>query len=180
MNDPRLPAVRIVPQDADTLEQRARKLASAVDDEARKDAQSIPLVTFRLGVLRCAIGASVVERAVARIGAPVPIATVAGGERAITFVDERPVPVADLAGTVAGAPRKAHRLAGTAALLVATRDGPVAVSVDGPLELAEERLAETVPADDGGEEGAIRLAGRLADGTSVLSAEWLVRWAAGE
>ncbi len=182
MNDPRLPPVRVIPQDADTLEQRARELARpAVDEGAESDARLTPLVTFRLGGLRCAIGASVVERALARIGAPVPVSNLGGGERAIAFVDERPVPVVDLAGTVAGAPRPVGRLAGSAAFIVATRAGPVAVAVDGPLELAEERLAETALADEGATaEGAVRIAGRLADGTTVLSAEWLVHWGAGE
>ena len=182
MNDPRLPAVRIVAVDAEALEERARALAApAADGEAPADARAVPFVTFGLGAVRCAIGASVVERAVARISALVSVPVAGGGERAIAFVDERPVPVADLAGMAAGAPRPADRLAGSAALLVATRDGTVAVSVDGPLELAEERMAATALADDGeAREGSIRLAGRLADGTSVLSAEWLVRWANGE
>lgn len=172
---------RIRVEDAGTLEARARALAGAGrDGEADvRSAGALSFVRFRAGGLDCALEARVVERALARLPVAVPVAvsTSPGGERAFAFVDERPLPVADLSGTVAGAVRPAAHLAGSAALIVATSHGPVAVAVDGPLELSEERLAGTTSAGAWGAGGGVRLCGRLADGSSVISADWMVDWA---
>lgn len=178
MNDPRLAPARIHVEGVETLEERARALADpGAARGAEPQASVAALVRFRLGRLDCALDAGAVDRALARLPSAVAVATSFGGERALVFVDERPVLVADLSGTVAGTPRAAAQLAGSAVLLVTTPNGPVAVAVDGPLELSEERLTATVPQAAGASGDGPRLSGRLADGTSVISAEWLVGWA---
>jgi chemotaxis signal transduction protein len=169
-----LPVPAIVAGDTEALEHRARLLAAG--DTAEDDAAGLlRLVTFRLGGMACAVETGPIERAVV-LSAPIPVPLADGSERPVAFVDERPLPVVDLAGTSAGAPRRAAELAGVPALVVATAAGSVAVAVEGPLELAEDRLAAAVasgaPRDDG-----LRLAGRLAGGAALVDPAWLVAFA---
>lgn len=176
----RLPVPAIVVGDTEVLERRARDLAAG--DSAAEDGAAglLRLVTFRLRGTPCAVQTDPVERAVV-LAAPMAVPLADGSERAVAFVEERPVPVMDLAGTAAASPRAAAELAGAPALVVATDGGPVAVAVEGPLELAEDRLAASAPASTpiataaGGDE--IRLAGRLAGGAALLDAAWLRAWA---
>lgn len=170
-----LPVPRVVPDDVDVLERRARELAAGGAERGFATADLRTLVTFRLGERACAVDAAVVERVV-RITAPFPVPLAGGAERAVTFVDERPIPVADLAGAVAGTPRRAPDLAGAPALVVATEAGRVAAVVEGPLELAEDRLAEVAVGGSAAEED-LRLAGRLAGGAALVDEAWLVAWA---
>jgi hypothetical protein len=100
-----------------------------------------------------------------------------GGDRTVAFVEEQPLPVADLSGAAAGAERSAAALAGGPALVLQTGAGPVAVAVEGPLDLREERLAGAVAEIQESALPGLRLAGRLGDGTSVLDAAWLQAWA---
>lgn len=175
MSAVRTAPARLLPSDLERLEERARRLATGQLDEIQ-DEGTTRLVLFRLLGLPCALDATPVERAVARLLGPVGVPTAEGRDRTVAFVEEQPLPVADLAGTLAGRERLASELAGLPALVLATRDGPVAVAVDGPLDLREERLAGAATEQWGGANG-MRLAGRLADGTSVLDAGWLVEWA---
>jgi len=169
-----LPVPRIVPGDADVLERRARALASGDPADEGAAAGALHLVAFRLRGKACAVDAAVVSRAVVLAG-PIPIPLADGSERPVAFVEERPMPVADLAGSAGGAPRRAAELAGAPALVLETPEGPVAVAVEGPLELAEDRLAAAAPPSDAG--GEPRVAGRLAGGAALLDAPWLVGWA---
>ena len=170
----RLPVPRLVPGDTDVLERRARELAAGLSSEDAGEAGLLSLVAFRVRGRACAVDAAVVERAVA-LAAPFPVPAGDGSERAVVFVDERPLPVADLAGWAAGAPRRALALAGAPALVVAAPGGSVAVAVDGPLELAEDRLAGTVASAADGDE--LRLAGTLGSGASLVDGAWLAAWA---
>jgi hypothetical protein len=165
----------LLPTDLERLEQRARELATGQLETVHDDAAT-RLVLFRLMGLPCALDATPVERAVARLLGPVGVPTAGGRDRTVAFVEEQPLPVADLSGTLAGRERLPSELAGLPALVVATRDGPVAVAVEGPLDLREERLAGTAAEQWSGAAG-MRLAGRLADGTSVLDTGWLLEWA---
>jgi len=175
--NPPLAPPRLVPGDLDLLERRARELASG-ETGGGEEAGNDRLVAFRLGGSPCAVDAGAVERAIPRIPSVLPVPTADGSERAITWVDERPVPVADLAGAAAGAERAAPLLSGLPAVVLGTPHGPVAVAVDGPLELREDRLAGAASAAGEEEPGfRPRLSGRLADGTSVLDAGWMVAWA---
>jgi len=170
----RLPVPRIVQGDAEVLERRARELASGSAARGEDAVGLVRLVAFRLRGQRCAVDSAVVARAVV-LAAPHAIPNADGSERPVAFVEERPVPVADLAGVVAGGTRAAAALAGAPALLVETADGPVAVAVEGPLELAEDRIgAAAAP----GAEEVPRLAGRLAGGADLVDAPWLAAWAA--
>lgn len=169
---PRVP--RLVPHDVAALERRARVLAAERPGED-EGAALLRVVTFRLRGRACAVDAGAVLRAVARLPATVPIPIAHGGTRAAAFVDERPVPVADLAGAVADAPRAPEALEGAPALLVAGAQGPLAVVVEGPLELAEEPLVAAAEDTDG---DRLRLAGQLAGGAVLVDAEWLAGWAA--
>jgi hypothetical protein len=168
-----LPVPELIPREPELLERRARELASGsqtLDPERSLDRH----VAFQLFGLPCAVEAGVVERAVARLSRPLPVPLQDGGERLVTFVEERPVPVVDLVGFAAGEPREAAALESNPALLVSTAGGPVAVAVEGPLELLEDHLAFAAEGLDG---GAIRAAGRLSGGTLALDPAWLQEWA---
>jgi hypothetical protein len=52
--------------------------------------------------------------------------------------------------------------------------GPVAVAVDGPLDLLDDHLVAVAAA---GETGEVRTAGVLGGGATALDARWLVSWA---
>jgi hypothetical protein len=170
----RLPVPRIVPGDADVLERRARELAAGGSSAEGEAAGLVRVVAFRLRGRPCAVDGGVVARAVV-LTAPMAIPMADGTERPVAFVEERPVPVADLSAAAGGRTRSAASLAGTPALVVDTDEGPVAVAVEGPLELGEDRLA--AGAAPGGDE-VPRLAGRLAGGADLVDASWLAAWAA--
>lgn len=170
----RLPVPRIVVRDEEALERRALELASGEAQDAAT-AGLLRLVTFRLRGRACALETSSVERAIV-LSAPFAVPIADGTERPVAFVEERPMPIADLAGAAAGAPRPARGLAGSPAVVVETAAGPVAVAVDGPLELAEDRLVGAVGRE--GPSGAeLRLAGVLSGGAALVDAPWLVAWA---
>jgi chemotaxis signal transduction protein len=173
MSAPVLSVPRLVLRDTARLERRAFELAAG---GARTEEEALlQIVTFRLGGARCAVAAEVVERAVARLAAAIPVPLANGAERCVTFVDERPLPLVDLSGHAAGAPRAARQLVGQPALVVATAAGAVAVVVDGPLELAEETLAGVAAGEPSN--GAIQIAGRLTGGAALVDPAWLAGWA---
>jgi hypothetical protein len=174
----RLAPPRVVAGDLAVLESRARALARG-DGPAEEAEVADRLVAFRLGGRPCAVSAGSVERAVSRLAAAIAVPIADGTERPVTWVEERPLAVADLAGAIAGAVRDASALAGGPAIVIATPDGGVAVAVEGPLELREDPLVAVAAAgeEDGGSLRP-RVAGRLADGTSVIDPMWLVGWAA--
>ena len=176
MSRARITPARLVPQDLALLERRARALAAG-GETAGEGSAGGRLVLFRLQGLPCALDATPVERAVSRLAGATAVPTAAGADRIVAFVEERPLPVADLAGAAEGRERSAEALCGAPALVLATAAGPVAVAVDGPLDLCEERLSGTALEVQQGGAAGIRLAGRLADGTSVLDAAWLTGWA---
>jgi len=172
----RLRPARLVPRDLAQLELRARLLAAGEAGAEETDGNA-RLVLFRIRGLPCALDAAPLARAVARLDGATPVPMADGRERTVAWVDEQPIPVADLAGAASGGERPAALLAGGPALVLTTPGGPVAVAVEGPLDLREERLSGAVAT---GQESAIpglRLAGRLGDGTSVLDAAWLLAWA---
>jgi hypothetical protein len=173
----RLTPPRLVPRDLEILERRARELVSG-DGQADDRAGAERLVLFRVLGLPCAVPAAPVERALSRLLGATPVPTADGRDRIVAFVEEQPLPVADLAGAASGAERPAAELSGAPALVLTTPEGPVAVAVEGPLDLREDRLAGAAQAADERAAAGLRLAGRLADGTSVLDAAWLLAWAA--
>jgi len=170
-----LPVPRIVPGDVDVLERRAREIAGGGAAEDAATAGLLRLVSFRLRGRPCAVDASIVERALV-IAAPFPVPLSDGSERSVAFVEERPIPVADLAGAATGTERRAVELAGAPALVVGTVAGSVAIAVEGPLELAEDRLAASA---DGAvaSERDVKVAGRLAGGAALVDGAWLLAWA---
>lgn len=171
MTDARAPRLQL--EDVAVLEQRAAALARP-DDAGEGAGSLVRLVAFTLGGRPCAVEADRVERVVSRLATPVPVPLAAGGERTVAFVEERAVPVVDLAGHARGAPRGGGALSGRPALVVATEAGPVAVVVDGPLDLLEDRLAAVAAGQD---DAAVRVAGRLASGAELLDGGWLAAWA---
>jgi hypothetical protein len=178
MSHERLRTVRLFPRDLEVLERRARELAAG-EEAALGDGQegASRLVLFRLRGMACALDAGPVSRAVARLDGAAPVPMAEGGDRTVAFVEEQPLPVVDLAGAAAGAERGAAAIAGGPALVLETAAGPVAVAVEGPLDLCEERLSGAVAERLESGLPGLRLAGRLADGTSVLDAAWLLGWA---
>lgn len=173
----RLAAVAIPALDVPILERRARELAAREAEAAPQD--QVQAVAFALCSLPCAVASSAVSRAVLRLGRVVAVPLAGGGERLVAMVDEEPIPVGDLAGALAGRPRPPETLAGSPALVLPLASGPVAVAVDGPLDLVEARLQQ-VPANQAGaaSDEAPRLAGRLEGGGSLLEVDWLRGWAA--
>ncbi len=172
----KVPAVRVRPADVPLLERRARALASG-KAEIVEETERLRLVAFRLDGRPCAVEARAVERAVSRLGRLVAVPLAAGGERLVAYVDEMPVPVADLAGCV-GPSRPPEVLARAPAVVLPVPSGRVAVAVEGPLDLLEEVVAER--STSGGPEDspdAPRLVARLAGGASLLDADWLGGWA---
>lgn len=176
MRTGRLPPARIVPRDLEVLERRARALAAAGGPEGERFDGS-RLVLFRVLGLPCSVDAAPVVRAVSRLAGATPVPTSTGRDRTVAFVEEQPVPVADLVGAASGVERSAAELSGGPALVVTTASGPVAVAVEGPLDLREERLAAVPIEPLAGGAAGLRLAGRLGDGTSVVDAAWLLAWA---
>ncbi len=169
---------RLVPSATDVLEQRARALAAGGAGEvAEGAARPLRLVAFRLGGRSCAVEMTSLDRVVLRLARPLAVPLATGGERLVTFVEERPVPVADLAGLVAGAVRGTGALAGAPALVVSTPTGAVAVAVEGPLELAEGALAGAAAAEASGDGALLRVAGVLKDGAALVDRAWLAAWA---
>lgn len=177
MSRERIAPARLVPSDLEQLERRARALAAGEVEEV-DGGGATRLVLFRIQGLPCAVDAGPVARAVSRLLGATPVPTADGRDRTVAFVEEQPLPVADLAGAASGAERPAAELSGAPALVFTTADGPVAVSVEGPLDLREERLAGVVAQGQESRVAGLRLAGTLADGTSVLDAGWLLAWAA--
>jgi hypothetical protein len=163
----------LVLRDQEILERRAQELATGAVAEELSRAQD-RLVSFTLRGAACAVDAGVLERAVARLARPLPVPRETGSDRLVAFVDERPVPVVDLAAFVAGQPRELAVLEGQPALLVSTSAGPVAVAVEGPLELVEDHVAFAAA---GGDPSPIRAAGRLSSGILALDPAWLQEWA---
>lgn len=172
----KVPAVRVRPSDIPLLERRARALASG-RAEMVEEVCRLRLVAFRLDGRPCAVEAQAVERAVSRLGRVVAVPLASRGERLVAFVEELPLPIADLAECV-GRPRPPEVLAHAPAIVLSVQAGRVAVAVEGPLELLEEAVAERSVSEDAGEEpDAPRLVARLAGGASLLEADWLIGWA---
>lgn len=173
------PRLRVDPAGEARLARQARALARGEEGGAADGAAgSLQVVTFALGGQALAVAARVVERAVARLGATAAVPLGGGGQRLVAWVEEVPVPVTDL-GALAGLPaRGAEALSRAPALVVATAAGPVALAVEGPLSLAEARLALGA---GGALEGAagLGLAGRLDGGAALLDGAWLAAAAAG-
>lgn len=171
------PRLRIDPGDEARLASQARTVAggAAAPDLA---GLAVALVTFTVGGRACAVEAGAVERAVARLGPTSAVPLAGGGARLVAWVDEQPVAVTDLGALAGLAPRAPAALALAPAFLVETPLGVVAVAVEGPLELAEDRLALAAGQALAGLPG-LGLAGRLAGGAALLSSTWLLACAAG-
>ncbi len=173
-----LPVPRMVPADLEVLERRARALAAGRQPEEGRGGSAEPgalrLVSFQLGGKPCAVDASIVERAVV-LARPIAVPLAEGSERLVAFVLEKPLPVADLAAAASGAQRSAADLDGAPAIVVSTPAGPVAVVVEGPLDLAEDVVAGTAEGHVEGE--PVRISGRLAGGGVLVDAGWLASWA---
>jgi chemotaxis signal transduction protein len=165
----------LVPLDLEVLQRRTRRLASGAQADLAERTEERH-VAFRLRGRPCAVDVRVVERAVARLSRPLPVPLKDGGERLVAFVDERPVPVVDLAVLSGGSQRGPAELEARPALLVTTPTGPVAVVVEGPLELLEDHLAWAAGM---GDPASIRTTGVLSGGSTALDPAWLQEWAAG-
>jgi chemotaxis signal transduction protein len=166
------PTLRVDPADEARLAAQARTLADDGTAGVDQGRDALQVVTFRIGGQPCAAPAHAVERAVARLGATTDVPQAGGGVRTVAWVDEQPVAVTDLAALAGLAPRAPAMLALGPALLLATPAGVAALAVEGPLELAEAPLAQV--ADPAlAELPGLGLAGRLAGGAALLSADWL-------
>lgn len=172
-----VPFEPVDPQTRELLEERARRLAAGALVQAGPQAEALLCVVFELGGARCALEAALVQRALVRLGQVAAVPLSESASRPVAFVDGRALPVADLAAHVRGRARGAEALSRSPALVVGPRLAPVALAVDGPLELSAQRLAQSVQAGTEEWDEGPRLSGRLVDGTLLLSAQWLLGWA---
>lgn len=177
MRGVRIAPVHVLTRDPDVLERRARALAAGGAGAEEERPADLVLVAFRLGSLPCAVETRIVQRVVARLGGAILVPRADGGERLVSFVEERPVAVADLVSLGCDGPRAPAGIADSPALLVDAGGALVAVAVDGPLELVEERVAHLSPVDPETDTARPRMAGALANGTSVFDPDWLTGWA---
>lgn len=173
----RPPTLLVDPGDEARLASQARTVARGAAALAEERA-TLSVVTFMLGGRACAMEASAVERAVARLGPTASVPQAGGGARLVAWVDEQPVAVTDLAALAGLLSRAAGALAQAPALLLATALGAAAVAVEGPLELAEDRLELVAGQALDGLPG-LCVAGRLEGGAALLAASWLVACAGG-
>ncbi len=173
----RPPRLFVEPGDEARLTSQARAVARGAVALA-EERVTVAVVTLTLGGRACAVEASAVERAVARLGPTASVPQASGVARLIAWVDEQPVAVTDLAALAGLPPRSAAALARAPALLLATPAGTAAVAVEGPIELAEDRLELVAGQALEGLPG-VRLAGRLEGGAALLAASWLAACAGG-
>lgn len=171
------PTLLVAPEDEPRLSSQARALAGAGAAASPIEA-AVEVVTFTIAGHPCALPAGAVERAVTRLGPTTDVPLAGGGARRVAWVDEQPVAVTDLAALAGLADRPPAALALAPALLLVTPAGVAAVAVDGPLDLAVDRVAHAAGPALAGLPG-LRVAGRLATGATLLAASWLVASAGG-
>jgi hypothetical protein len=167
--------LRVAGGDGPALEARARALAEGRAAEA--ETERVAAVVFRLAGRPCALPASAVERAVTALESPLAIPAAGGAPRAVVFVDDVPLAVADLAGRAAGREREPGALRGAPALVLAARGARAAVVVEGPVELAEEPVAARAGAEGLGEDD-LRVVAILGSGVPLLDEAALAAWVA--
>ncbi|MGC4121259.1 MAG: hypothetical protein QM765_43115 [Myxococcales bacterium] len=172
MSPLRLPLERLVPAEVDlpVLEERARRLCADVACAA--DPRPVLLVVrFYLAGERWAVTVGGLQRALVAVGAVHAIPSASGPARAVAFVDEEPVPVFDLCGAV-GPSREPRSLALAPALVLRDGVGPLAVAVEGPLDLDEAVLLQKA-SSPALRASALPLAGRLEGGAGLLDLDVL-------
>lgn len=161
-------------RDRAVLEERARALARP-DVEEQSGLGSGTYVSFMLRGSACAVEAATVDRVVRQLGKVVPVAGASRSIAGVTFVENQPYLVMDLAAD-AGKPRPLSVLARAPALRIRSPVTQVIVAVEGPLELLDVLRVSPLQASGGGELSALQLSGRLPDGTYVVDSAWLLHW----
>ncbi|MHB8874742.1 MAG: hypothetical protein ACYC8T_13720 [Myxococcaceae bacterium] len=167
----------IVPTGVAVLEERARLLAHPAEDEEAAE-RELTVVGFFLGESACAIELARVDKAVPRLGEVEPLAGAPNAVRGIAFIDNLPRLVVDLQAVTSAHPRSLQEIAAAPALVMRWDATVLAVSVGGPLELMEGRLAARARPSDAPGLGSIELSAQLTTGVMVISDGWLQRWAA--
>jgi chemotaxis signal transduction protein len=165
---PAAPRLRVESGHEAELARRARELGRT-ERGAGEASRALALVTFTLAGTACALPASGVVRAVARLGRLTPVPLAGGGRRAVAFVDEQPVAVVDLCQLAGLPPRPTRAMAEAPAVVVEAPGGRVALAVEGPLSLEEDALAQSAAA--GATPGRLPVVGRLAGGALLLAAD---------
>lgn len=172
MKSLRLKPVRVTIADEAALTAVARTLAQK-DSQIAAD-EALRWISFGLGPHRCALDLALLNRAVARLGDVTPLLGASPRIQGVAFVDNVPHVVADLREAI-GAPARARLALRDAPALVVAREGwRIAVSVDGPLDLAEGGLVRAAEAIDLG--GRAEIAGTHASGAMVLGSGWFRGW----
>lgn len=168
MSPLRLPLERIVPcaDELPLLEERARRLAGGAGAQA-ETRPTLLVVRFALAGRTWALEACALERVLAALGPVHALPAEEGPARAIAFLEEDPVPVLDLCG-LEGTARPPRALERAPALVMRDLDGPLALAVEGPLDLEELAVTHSTT---GLREAGLPVAGRLADGTLLLDGE---------
>ncbi|MDP1822802.1 MAG: hypothetical protein Q8L48_06160 [Archangium sp.] len=161
--------VRVAPGDVAGLEARARDLSNPAGSGT---AERWALVRFTLGGAPYAVELALLECVVTRLGTAGPLAGAPAGIRGLAFVDSVPHVAVDLVHRTSGVERELAALSQAPALVLRSEESASAVCVEGPLELVDAPR----PASPSLAEGPV--AGRLADGTLVLSSQWLLSWVA--
>ncbi len=159
--------VRVADGSRARLEEAARALAG---DAAAQEESSVLLVQFGLGGEPHAVELGVVERAVTHFPEVVPLAGTRGKVKGTAFFDGVAHVVVDLLEGTGRPPRSLEEIERSPALVVDREGVPMALAVEGPLELAEVPAGWAAKAVAG--EG-VGVAARLPNGVLVLATEWL-------
>lgn len=155
----------------DILEERARLLGQQDDQEATGE-QERALIRFRLQGAAYALEMSAVDQVVSRVGEVEEIAGAPSLVRGMAFIDNVPHAVIELAHTVGAAPQALSAVAECPALVLSRSEGALALTVEGPVEMQEVaglRLEDHAA----GWGNRLEVAGRMDDGTLVISSAWL-------
>ena len=170
MTLPRLRIARIPAEVASALEERAAALARGEDVGVEEERQAF--VEFAIGEARCAVELAAVSKAVVRLGTVVKIAGAPDRVCGVAYVSNLPHVVLDLRRSIGNELAGPHMLSASPALVMRKDGRQVALSVDGPLDLVESFIRHRA---EGGAQ-VEPVAGRLSDGSLLLSTAWLEKW----
>jgi chemotaxis signal transduction protein len=161
----------VTPSDVGLLEARAKQLSIAAEVDSLDESRMA--VTFQIGSGRFALDMELLDRAVTRLGTVAALPHAGSAMRGVAFVDGVPHLVFDLCERTLSAPRSLTAISAGPALLVRDHTRPLAIAVDGPLDLLPVR-SNAASALDEQDVASVRIAGRLEDGTLRLSPSWFL------
>ncbi len=157
-------------------QERLRAAARALETEAVVEEAPQLMVQFGLGGTAYAVELSAIDRAITQFGEVIPLPGAPASIRGTAFLDGVPHVVADLL-EAAGHPRRALDVLERSPALVVHREGvPLAIAVEGPLELTEVAVSGVSAATS---RNGVGVAAKLPNGALLLATDWLRQFIAG-